>query len=208
VPNQNPLGKIKDVATGAAVTVVGTVTETVKDPVGAGHKAVGTGQKVVGTAVGQAVGTGQKVVGTAVGQAVALAGRVSTKVPGLSRSAPPTASSGAVAEPQTEPRKREGDPVAPATKKVATKKTTAKKAAKKAPAQEAAAKTAADLASVDDSSVETPVGTTGADPATNPDTTESDLQQVGTEPLMDPSLTKAIKAEADTGARAADLDKG
>ena len=208
MPNQNPLGKIKDVATGAAVTVVGTVTETVKDPVGAGQKAVGTGQKVVGTAVGQAVGTGQKVAGAAVGQALARPGRVSPHVPGLRRSAAPTVSSGPVAEPQAEPRKREGDPVKPATKKVATKKTTAKKAAKKAPATQAAAKTAADLAAVDDSSVETPVGTTGADPATNPDTTESDLQQVGTEPLVDPSLTKAIKAEADIGARAADLDKG
>ena len=60
----------------------------------------------------------------------------------------------------------------------------------------------------DDVEVETPVGTTGADPAVNPDTTESDLQQVGTEPLMDPSLTKAIKSEAETGARAADVDKG
>jgi hypothetical protein len=56
--------------------------------------------------------------------------------------------------------------------------------------------------------VETPVGTTGADPATNPDTTDSDLQQVGTEPIMDPSLTKAVKSDADVGARAADPDKG
>ena len=66
----------------------------------------------------------------------------------------------------------------------------------------------ADLATVDDSSVETPVGTTGADPATDPDTTDSDLQQVGTEPIMDPSLTNAIKSDADIGARAADPDKG
>ena len=44
--------------------------------------------------------------------------------------------------------------------------------------------------------------------AANPDTTESDLQQVGTEPLLDPSLTNAVKSEADTAARAADVEKG
>src|SRR3954447_14260406 len=95
VPNQNPIGKIKDVAAGAAVTVVGTVTETVKDPVGAGQKAVGAGQKVVGTAVG----TGQKVVGSAVGQAAAVAGLVGTRVPKRGRGPAPEASSAPVAEP-------------------------------------------------------------------------------------------------------------
>jgi DNA-binding protein HU-beta len=168
-----------------------------------------------------------------------------------------------VAEPQAEPRKDQGDPVAPARKAPATKtpakkaaatkapakKTAAKKApakktaaktapakkaaakktaatkapakktaatktpakkapAKKAPATKAPAKKAADLATVEDSSVETPVGTTGADPATNPDTTESDLQQPGTAPLMDPSLTSQVKSEAETAARASDVEKG
>ena len=56
--------------------------------------------------------------------------------------------------------------------------------------------------------METPVGTTGADAASNPDTTVSDLQQVGTEPLLDPSLTNAVKSEADTAARASDVEKG
>lgn len=52
--------------------------------------------------------------------------------------------------------------------------------------------------------VETPVGTTGAGPGHNPDTGETDLQQPGTEPLMDPSLTKAIKSESETLQKAAD----
>ena len=195
MPPKNPIGKIKDTATDAAVTVVGTVTETVKDP----------------------IGTGQKVVGTAIGQAVAVAGRVSTKLPGRKRATAPKVASRPVADPQDEPDKAHGDPVQPpakkAAKKGAAKKGAAKKTAKKAPAKKTAAKKApakkaADLAAVEDSEVETPVGTTGADPATNPDTTDSDLQQVGTEPLVDPSLTNAIKAEADTGARAADPDKG
>jgi hypothetical protein len=196
VPPKNPIGKIKDVATDAAVTVVGTVTETVKDP----------------------IGTGQKVVSAAVGQAAAVAGRVGTVLPGLKRAAAPTVDTRPVAEPQDEPMKSHGDPVTAPAKKAAAKKSAAKKTAKKAPAtktaakkaaaKKAPAKTAADLAAVEDSSVETPVGTTGADPATNPDTTESDLQQVGTEPIVDPSLTNAIKSEADIGARAADPDKG
>ena len=54
----------------------------------------------------------------------------------------------------------------------------------------------------------TPVGTTAADVATNPDTTETDLQQPGTEPLMDPATTKAVASEAETLQKAADPDKG
>ncbi len=202
MPPKNPLGKIKDIADVAVATLTETVKDTVKDP----------------------VGTGQRVVGTAVGQAVAVAGAVSSKVPGRRRQADvPRAEAhpGPVAEPQEESRKLHGDPVEPPAKKAAAKKatkkapvkksaakkTTAKKAAKKAPAKKTA-KSAAELAAVEDNEVETPVGTTGADAATNPDTTATDLQQVGTEPLVDPSLTNAIKSEAETGAAAADVDKG
>ena len=56
--------------------------------------------------------------------------------------------------------------------------------------------------------VETPVGTTGADAGHNPDTAEADLQQPGTEPLLDPSTAKAIRSESETLRRAADPDKG
>ncbi|HEU4568787.1 MAG TPA: hypothetical protein VFR99_12195 [Marmoricola sp.] len=59
----------------------------------------------------------------------------------------------------------------------------------------------------DDVEVPTPVGTTGAGEGFNPDTTETDLQQPGTEPLMDPSTTKAVKKEADTLRKAAQQDK-
>ncbi len=103
-----------------------------------------------------AVGTGQKVVEQAVGQAVAVAGAVSTKLPGRKRAPAPKAEArpGPVAQPRAEPRKTEGDPVkkaakkAPAkkaaAKKTTAKKTTAKKApAKKAPAKKAVAKKAA-----------------------------------------------------------------
>ncbi|WP_310964598.1 hypothetical protein [Nocardioides terrisoli] len=60
----------------------------------------------------------------------------------------------------------------------------------------------------EDVEVQTPVGTTGAGRATNPDTTETDLQQPGTEPLMDPATTKAVRSEAEILQRAADVDKG
>jgi RNA polymerase-binding protein DksA len=116
VPRKNPIGKIKDAATGAAVTVAATVSETVKDP----------------------LGTGQKVVGTAVGQAVAVAGRVGTRLPGRRRAAAPKVEARPVAEPQAEPRKDQGDPVKKAAaKKAPVKKAPSAKAAVTAPAKAA-----------------------------------------------------------------------
>jgi hypothetical protein len=56
--------------------------------------------------------------------------------------------------------------------------------------------------------IETPVGTTGADVAFNPDTAEADLQQPSTEPLLDPSLTKEVIADTQIGAGGADVRKG
>ena len=53
----------------------------------------------------------------------------------------------------------------------------------------------------------TPSGITAAGVGHNPDTTETDLVQPGTEPLMDPALTKAVKAETDTLRKAASRRK-
>jgi hypothetical protein len=55
-----------------------------------------------------------------------------------------------------------------------------------------------------DVDVITPVGTTGAAPGYNPDTAEADLQQPGTEELMEPSTTKKVKAETDFLRKAAE----
>jgi hypothetical protein len=71
-----------------------------------------------------------------------------------------------------------------------------------------APKTAEEVANVDGPPVTTPVGTTAAAEATNPDTTDHDLQQPGTEPLVDPGTAKALRSEAETLQRAADPDKG
>lgn len=48
-----------------------------------------------------------------------------------------------------------------------------------------------------DVDIETPVGTTGAGVGHNPDTAEADLQQPGTEPLLDPGTAKAIRSESE-----------
>ncbi|HET6167461.1 MAG TPA: hypothetical protein VFE07_11590 [Marmoricola sp.] len=63
-------------------------------------------------------------------------------------------------------------------------------------------------AEADDVDVETPVGTTGAGAGYNPDTAEADLQQPGTEPLLDPGTAKAIRSESARMQKAADPDKG
>ena len=54
-----------------------------------------------------------------------------------------------------------------------------------------------------DVSVETPVGTTGADVGHNPDTAEADLQQPGTAPLGE-ETAKFVEAESETLTKAAD----
>lgn len=59
----------------------------------------------------------------------------------------------------------------------------------------------------EDPGIETPVGTTGVGAGYNPDTAEADLQQPDTEPLLDPSLTKQVKAEAETLQKAAEPEK-
>jgi hypothetical protein len=55
--------------------------------------------------------------------------------------------------------------------------------------------------------IKTPSGITAAGAGSNPDTTETDLLQPGTEPLMDPATTKAVRAEAKTLSKAASRKK-
>ncbi|TGN64738.1 hypothetical protein EXE59_12800 [Nocardioides eburneiflavus] len=54
----------------------------------------------------------------------------------------------------------------------------------------------------------TPSGIPAAGDGINPDTTETDLHQPGTEPLMDPATVKAVASEAEVLRRAADHHKG
>jgi hypothetical protein len=56
----------------------------------------------------------------------------------------------------------------------------------------------------DDVDIETPVATTGADVAYNPDTAEADLQQPGTPEVLDPGVVSQIESESEILRKAAD----
>ena len=55
-----------------------------------------------------------------------------------------------------------------------------------------------------DVDIETPVATTGADVAYNPDTAEADLQQPQTPEVLDPTVVNAIESESEILRKAAD----
>lgn len=112
---------------------------------------------------------------------------------------------------------------APATKAPATAtkapakkaaKKTATKAAKRAPSKQAAVLapalglSEAEVEAVTSDDPVTPAGIRAAGEGVNPDTTETDLHQPGTEPLMDPATVKAVASESAVMRRAADPDKG
>ena len=115
----------------------------------------------------------------------------------------------AVAE---DPSKTAAKPVKKAaTKKSPTKKTAAKKAPAqratpggKLPARKSQPKSAAEVLAGEDTDVRTPSGIPAADTATNPDTTEAELTQPGTEPLVDPGTAKATRSQSDTLRKAAE----
>ena len=114
---------------------------------------------------------------------------------------------------QAQTLKKQGDPLAgPATEtqlepEPSHEQVFTEPSAVTGPGDEEEISSPAMRAAEEDVEVTTPVGTTGAGPDVNPDTTESDLQQPGTEPLMDPSTTKRIKRESEMLRKASDLRK-
>jgi hypothetical protein len=60
------------------------------------------------------------------------------------------------------------------------------------------------MARGEDVDVETSVGTTGADIGNNPDTGDADRPEHLTQPLLDPSVAKAIRSESETLRKGAD----
>lgn len=90
------------------------------------------------------------------------------------------------------------------------RKAPAKKAARRAPSRKAAVVAPAlGLTEAEAEDVlRTPSGIPAAGDGINPDTTETDLHQPGTEPIMDPATVKAVASEAEMMRRAADTDKG
>jgi hypothetical protein len=131
------------------------------------------------------VDTGVKVVGTSIGLVRGAAGVVTARVAGKRESDVPRSAP----EPADTPQWPATEPI---TKTPGDLPTPADLAERVSPTDD----------------VTTPVGTTGAGAAYNPDTAETELQQPGTEPLMDPSTTKAVASETETLRRGADLDKG
>ena len=90
------------------------------------------------------------------------------------------------------------------------KKTPAKKSARKAPSKKAAVVAPALGLTEEEAEdvLRTPSGIPAAGDGYNPDTTETDLHQPGTEPVMDPATVKAAVSESEMMRRAADRDKG
>jgi hypothetical protein len=110
----------------------------------------------------------------------------------------------------TEARARKAPAKKAAAKKAPAKKAPARKAARKAPSRKAAVMAPAlglTEAEAEDL-LRTPSGIPAAGDGINPDTTETDLHQPGTEPLMDPATVKAVASESEVLRRAADTDKG
>ena len=187
---------------------------------------------VIGTSVGVAttgVRTTARVVGRVIEQVSGSGSAPSRPWPGERTtpspvvpvpSAPTTAAGRAATEaPATTPAaKKTTAKKAPATKtaakKTAAKKTAAKKTARKAPSKQAAVLAPAlglsedEVEAVTGDGPVTPSGIPAAGEGVNPDTTETDLHQPGTEPLMDPSTAKAAASESAMMRRAADTDKG
>ena len=101
-------------------------------------------------------------------------------------------------------------PVPSPSETAPAKKTPAKKSARKAPSKKAAVVAPALGLTEEEAEdvLRTPSGIPAAGDGYNPDTTETDLHQPGTEPVMDPATVKAAVSESEMMRRAADRDKG
>ena len=213
---KNPLGKIRNVA-----------VETIKDP-------VGTGQKAVNRAVGLSLGTLGTVTATVSSVTSKVPGRKQSSSTSEDRPKPvavpdgPRKTHGDPVTPIKTTAKKASAKKAPAKRPAAKKAPAKKSAAKKSPARKTATTqaattqtattqpettqtapkpaplTAAELAAGAGTEVITPVGTRGADVATNPDTNITDLQQPGTPPLVDSATAKSVASESEMLRRAAD----
>jgi hypothetical protein len=237
VPRQNPIGKLKDATVGTLKHPVGTTRNVLGQTVGLGKAAVrvvgGSAQAgatgLVHRATGLVPGRAPSPPGPAESsEPVAepddaakprkVQGDPLLPAGGSARSRPPSKRPAKKPAKKSSPRKAAAPTPADVADNVGkasgqggttddraadkpTRKPTKKSASKRPP-------TAAELAAGEDQEVTTPVGTPGADVATNPDTSETDLQQPGTEPIVDPATTKAVASESETLQKGADPDKG
>jgi hypothetical protein len=173
---------------------------------------VQTATTVAGQALGVAAAGARAtmhIIDRAAGQ-----GRGDTST-GWSTSAPAATQGGFHAGPTTDATPRPGNAgssaEAPASSPAADK-ASAKKATRRAPSARAAtvgpALSQPAREAIEDDEVRTPSGIRAAGEGHNPDTTETDLHQPDTEPLMDPATVKSVRSEAEVMQRGADVDKG
>jgi hypothetical protein len=185
----------------AAAAVIGT-------SVGVATTGVRTTARVVGRVIEHASGAGPAPAGPWPGERTAPA-PVDPVVGTRTTATDVTADAVPAAAPAEEAPARKT-----AAKKAPAKKAAAKKAARKAPSKQAAVLAPAlglsedEVEAITDDGPVTPSGIPAAGEGVNPDTTETDLHQPGTEPLMDPATVKAAVSESEMMRRAADPDKG
>ena len=215
---------IEQPTTGSPVNPIRTAAGAITHPIrtagfvagaslGIARTGVRTTARVVGWAVERATGPGAEPSGPWPTDSVRQAGGASA-APDERVSVDPVLGIRTAAPAPEKPAAQKPSAQKTAAKKTATKKPAAKKPAKKA-ARRAPSKKAAVMApalglSEDEAEdlLRTPSGIPAAGDGINPDTTETDLHQPGTEPIMDPATVKAAASEAAMMSRAADPDKG
>ena len=178
-----------------------TITTAVTHPV---HTATSTAGWAVGEAtsvVTTGVRIARRVTGTAISRTGGLVGR--HVGPLVSEAEQPPAEQPPAEQPRVQQPLAEQPPV---EQPLVQQPEVEQPQAQQQPVEQPPAMPTSDRV-VEPEEVLTPSGIPAADVGTNPDTGETDLLQPGTEPLMDPSTTKAVKSETDTLRKAAERDK-
>jgi hypothetical protein len=194
------------------VNPIRTATGLIQLPAHAAAAAVGTAAGLATTSAR----TTARVIGWAVARATGPSPQRPPRADGTTApaadvsAADVTAADVPVAREVAEPATRTPAVKAPARKAPARKTPARKTPARKAPSRKAAVVAPAlGLTGAEaEDLLRTPSGIPAAGDGINPDTTETDLHQPGTEPLMDPATVKAVASESAMLRRAADTDKG
>ncbi|GAA5117384.1 hypothetical protein GCM10023339_28150 [Alloalcanivorax gelatiniphagus] len=204
-------------------TAAGVITHPVRTAgflagasLGVARTGVRTTARVVGWAVERATGPGAEPSGPwptdPVDETPAEPEERAPIDPMLGTRTPAPAAEAAAAKTTEKPAAKKATATKSTAKKTASKTAskTAKKSARRAPSKKAAVMAPAlGLTETEaEDLLRTPSGIPAAGDGYNPDTTETDLHQPGTEPIMDPATVKAAASEAAMMSRAADPDKG
>ncbi|WP_210650542.1 hypothetical protein [Nocardioides sp. SYSU D00065] len=209
----NPIRTVTGAISHPVRTAGAVAGATIGASVGAASAGLRTTARVVGWAVERTTGAGPDPVAspfTGDEQAAPAAAEPAAETPAEAPVKKTAAKKTAAKKAPAKKAAAESPAKKAAAKKTAAKKAAAKKTARKAPSEKAAVLAPALGLSEDEveDDLRTPSGIPAAGDAVNPDTTDTDLHQVGTEPLVDPSTVKAVASESEMLGRAADPDKG